>query len=450
MRYFQKSDDEIAAMLAVTGKQSLDELFSSIPDAARLKRELALPKRLDELALKRALSSQAACPNFVSFLGAGATEHFVPEWVSQQLLRAEWYTSYTPYQAEASQGTLQAIFEFQSMVASLFGLPIANASMYDGATAFVEALLMAIRITGKKTVLVSRAIHPEYRTCLHTYFDAANFRIIEIPIDKAGQTDAKALELAFHTASNDIAAIAVASPNFLGRLEDIENIASRAHHADALAVHVTTDMTALALVRSPGSAQMDIAVGEGLGLVGGLNMGGPGVGMLACRKLFLRQMPGRLAGLTTDKHGNPGYVLTLSTREQHIRREKATSNICTNHNLMALAFAMTLSAYGKSGFRDLARINVKKTLYFRRCVHQLGGRIAFLGAHYNETVLDLGHELDERVAHAQAQGIFAGLALERFYPELKGHLLVACTELHRDEDVQRLSEILCGARHDHI
>jgi glycine dehydrogenase subunit 1 len=383
MRYFPKSDDEVQLMLAATGKASLDELFSSIPHAARVRGALRLPKRLDELSMKRALSYAQAHPNMVSFLGAGATEHFVPEWVSQQLLRAEWYTSYTPYQPEASQGTLQAVFEFQSMVSSLFGLPVANASMYDGATALVEALLMAVRITGKKTVLISRALHPEYRQCIKTYFTAAKLRFIEIDFDETGRTNKDAIACALKNTPSDIAALALQSPNFFGRLEDVDDIAKNAHAHDALALQCVTDMTSLALLKSPGSAGIDIAVGEGLGLLGGLSLGGPGVGLLACRKDYVRQMPGRLVGLTTDNSSLPGYVLTLSTREQHIRREKATSNICTNHNLMALAFAMTLSAYGKSGFTALAKTNAKKTIYFRRLLSRSGDVSIWPGEHYN-------------------------------------------------------------------
>lgn len=444
MRYFPQTDETMATMLSAVRKNSVDELFSSIPESLRLKRPLALPKKLDELGIKRELHQFYLPSKYVSFLGAGATEHFVPEWVSQQLLRAEWYTSYTPYQPEASQGTLQAIFEFQSMVASLFGLEIANASMYDGATALVEALLMAVRVTSKKTVVISSAIHPEYRQCIYTYLSSAGYRVVEIGFEESGLTDTGALVHALSTAP-DLAAIAMQSPNFFGRLEDTKEMARLAHRHQALAIAATTDMSSTAIVSPHGANGIDIAVGDGLGLLSGLSLGGPGVGLLASTKQLLRQLPGRLVGLTTDHEGRPGYVLTLSTREQHIRREKATSNICTNHNLMALAFSMTLSAYGKQGFLNLAKANLKKTLYFRRCLRQLGCAPVFNGPHYNETVLDIGQPLKKRLKIAEKQNILAGLPLESFYPQLPGHLLVCTTELHRDQDIQRLSEILCGA-----
>ncbi len=448
MRYFPKSDQEIHCMLRAINKGSLDELFSSIPESARLKDLLSLPKRLDELGIKRELAFAQAGPRTVSFLGAGATEHFVPEWVSQQLLRAEWYTSYTPYQPEASQGTLQAIFEFQSMVASLFGLPVANASMYDGATALVEALLMALRITGKKCVALSNTIHPEYRACVKTYFGAAGLEVIDLDYDKTGQTSQDALERVFRTSASTIGAVAFQSPNFFGRLEAARELTELTHAHNALVVQGVTDMSALAIITSPGAVGVDIAIGEGLGLLGGINLGGPGVGLLACRRQYLRQLPGRLVGLTTDSEGNPGYVLTLSTREQHIRREKATSNICTNHNLMALAFAMTLSAYGKSGFIELAKTNLKKTLYLRSCLKPPGVAISWPGPHYNETVVHVGEQLNTRMRIAEQMGIYAGLNLTRFYPECQGQLLVSCTEMHADADIQQLAEILSGAHDD--
>lgn len=444
MRYFAHTKASVDAMLKHINKNSLGELFSSIPNQARLKNPLALPKPMDELALKRELAPFFWPSDYISFLGAGATEHFVPEWASQQLLRAEWYTSYTPYQPEASQGTLQAIFEFQSMVASLFGLEVANASMYDGATALVEALLMAIRSQGKRTVIISSTIHPEYRETIRTYFGAAQLPYIEIGFDDSGHTNIEELTLAIKDSHGDVAAIAVQSPNFFGRLEDIKKLAHLAHAENALLVGVITDMSCAGLVSSLGYQGADIAVGEGLGLLGGLSLGGPGVGLFACRRSLLRQMPGRLAGKTTDKNGRTGYVLTLSTREQHIRREKATSNICTNHNLMALAFSMTMAAYGRIGLAKLATTNVKKTLYLRRCLKQHGLEVAFKGPHYNETVINLGSVAQRRIAKAEQQHILAGLSLKKFYPTLDGYLLISTTELHQDHHIEELCKILGG------
>jgi glycine dehydrogenase subunit 1 len=449
MRYFAHTAETLNAKLQAVNKDSLDDLFSSIPPHARLKSSLNLPPKMDELQIKRELLPFYTPPSHKSFLGAGATEHFVPEWVSQQLMRAEWYTSYTPYQPEASQGTLQAIFEFQSMVASLLGLEIANASMYDGATALMEALLMAVRATNKKTVILSKTIHPEYRACVHTYLKMGGYSVVEISFDKAGETNIDALVDCLKS-SHDIAAVAIQSPNFFGRVENVKEIAGRVHEHGALMVGCLTDMTATAVLASFGACGADIAVGEGLGLLGGLSLGGPGVGLFAAKKSLLRQMPGRLVGKTVDKHNNPGYVLTLSTREQHIRREKATSNICTNHNLMALAFSMTLAAYGKIGLKTLALNNLKKTLFLRKCLADFGVKAAFFGPHYNETVINLGDEklLEQRVAHLYQKNIVAGLSLKRFYPELAGHLMIATTELHDDSDITTLAKYLSGAHHE--
>lgn len=450
MRYFAHTPSTVDVMLKTINKASIEDLFSSIPSRARLHSALDLPKKLDEFRLKQELQKFSAPLGFKSFLGAGATEHFVPEWVSQQLMRAEWYTSYTPYQPEASQGTLQAIFEFQSMVASLFGLPVANASMYDGATALVEALLMAIRSTQKKTVVLIKTIHPEYRETARTYLPLANFRVIEVGYLHDGSVNLLELATKVEDVKNDLAAIAIQSPNFFGRLEPTKEIAKLAHDNDALLISATTDISANAIMATAGKNGADIAIGEGLSFVGGINFGGPGVGLFACRSDLLRQMPGRLVGQTTDKHGQKGYVLTLSTREQHIRREKATSNICTNHNLMAIAFSMALSAYGKTGLYALANTNVKKTIYFRRCLKEFGLSPAFNGPHYNETVVNLGEQatLEQRFSVAQKLKFIAGVPLSKFYPELAGHLLISTTELHNDEDIMVLAKILAGVCND--
>lgn len=444
MRYFAHTPSSIDTMLKLIGKNTIEELFQSIP-ADATKSKLSLPAPLDELALKRELGGFGAPFTLVNFIGAGASEHFVPEWVSQQLLRAEWYTSYTPYQPEVSQGTLQAIFEFQSMVASLFGLDIANGSMYDGATALAEALLMAVRCTGRRSVVVSSLVHPEYRETVKSYLDPANIRIIEIAYQKSGLTNFE--QIITNLENNDIAAVAIQSPNFFGRIEETKKIAQLAHRHQTFLVGCTTDMSSAALLTSWGECEADIAVGEGLGLVGALNLGGPGVGLFACKKALVRQMPGRLVGQTVDKHFALGYTLTLSTREQHIRREKATSNICTNHNLMALAFSMCLAAYGQTGLVNLAKANLKKTGLFRSAIQRFKLQSAFIGPSYNESVINLGSEslLVERLKKARVKNLVGGLRLSRFYPELSGHLLVNTTELHTDEQINQLAEVLGGA-----
>lgn len=448
MRYFAHTPVTIEHMLKACGKSTLTDLFSSIPKEARLKRDLRLPKKLCELSLKRKLEPFLTPSTFTSFLGAGATNHFAPEWISQQLMRAEWYTSYTPYQPEASQGTLQAIFEFQTMVASLFGMQVANGSMYDGATALSEALLMAVRTKQKKSVILSKSIHPEYREVVRNYFELADLKVFEVDFSPSGVTDLDKLRSIINGIGPDLSAIAVQSPNFFGRIEDVRALSQLAHDHDALAVGVVTDLSVSPLVSSMGSLQVDIAVGEGLGLLGALNLGGPGVGLFATKNSLIRQMPGRLVGQTTDRSGRTGYVLTLSTREQHIRREKATSNICTNHNLMALAFSMNLASFGKSGFLNLAKLNLQKTRFFRRRLLELKGpSLAFSGPHYNETVINFKDQtvLDQRLKEALKENLVAGVSLDRFYPALSGHLLVATTELHEDEQIEKLARILSGA-----
>lgn len=448
MRYFAHTPSSIESMLKTMGKETLMDLFSSIPKKARLDRKLDLPKSLDELSLKRELAPFLSPLNFTSFLGAGATAHFAPEWVSQQLLRAEWYTSYTPYQPEASQGTLQAIFEFQSMAASLLGMQVANGSMYDGATALAESMLMAVRITGKRSVILARSIHPEYREVVHNYLNMADIQVYEADFLTSGITDLENLSHML-TGIGPVASIAVQSPNFFGRIEDVKSLSTLAHEHGAMAVGVVTDLSATALFSSMGHLGADIAVGEGLGLLGSINMGGPGVGLFACKSSLIRQMPGRIVGHTTDKFGTPGYVLTLSTREQHIRREKATSNICTNHNLMALALSMVLVSYGKTGFLNLSLMNIKKTDLLRKHLEKLSGpKVSFLGPHYNETVVEFcdQKERDQRYDKALAKGLIAGVKLEGFYPELSRHLLIATTELHEDEQIESLARILSGVR----
>jgi glycine dehydrogenase subunit 1 len=448
MRYFAHAKETIDEMLRIIGITSLEDLFSSIPPQERLKAPLDLEAPLDELALKRQLKKFLTPLSYRNFLGAGATTHFVPEWISQQLLRAEWYTSYTPYQPEASQGTLQAIFEFQSMVASLFGQDIANASMYDGATALMEALLMAIRTTGKKTVLLCTSIHPEYRQTAKTYLDLGNFSIIEVGFGDEGSLNLAEFSKTVDNVA-DLAAIAIQSPNFFGAIENIDEVFKIAHDHQALLIAITTDVSANAILEPMGN-KADIVIGEGLGFLGNLHLGGPGVGLLASKKNLARQMPGRLVGKTTDKFGLPGYTLTLSTREQHIRREKATSNICTNHNLMALAFSMAMSAYGRSGLLNLAKTNLKKTIFFRKILKDRKVDIAFTGHHYNETVVRLKNIvlLQDRLVCARRQKMIAGLPLGKFYPELASCLLIATTELHEDDDLILLADILAGEIHD--
>lgn len=443
MRYFETTGPARDKIKATLGLAHEHEAFASIPDALKLDRNLHLPAPLDEMSIKRLVMPHAAPPRFTSFLGAGLTPHFVPEWVSQQIMRAEWSTSYTPYQPEASQGTLQALFEYQSVVASLFGQPYANASMYDGATALAEGLLMAVRIKQKKAVAISSLIHPEYRETVRTYLEPAGIAIYQFDFNEHGQSSLNGL---LKERDLNLAAVALQTPNFFARFENLESFKVVAEQHDALLVGVTTEPLALSLIKSMSRSGVDIMTGEGIGFLGAPNLGGPGLGLFACHSDFLRNMPGRLVGRTVDKHGSPGFVLTLSAREQHIRRERAFSNICTNHNLMALAFLMTLSAYGKTGFIDLARINLRKTLYLRKLLMERGIKIQFPGPHFNETIVALKpHQLQDAVTSARAAGMVLGLELSRFYPEFTGHLMISTTELHSDEDISRVANIIAGA-----
>lgn len=448
MRYLPHTQEDLDSMLAAIGRSGIDDLFKSIPASITLGRDLNIPVGASEFELKRELLARSGTSAATCFIGAGATAHFVPELVSQILLRSEWYTAYTPYQPEVAQGTLQAVFEFQSMAASLYGCEIANASMYDGASALAEAILMAKRLKSTANImLVSRAIHPEYRSVVKTYADAAGIIIEEIPLDANGLTDLAALEKLYQVHQDNIAAVAFQTPNFFGQLEDGEKIVADAHAKNILAIAANTEPVAFGAIASPGNYGADICVGEGIGLCGALHLGAPGVGLFATSKQFVRQMPGRLAGETVDSEGQRGFVLTLATREQHIRRERATSNICTNHNLMALAFSITLSTYGKNGFEQLARENIAKTLRFRELAQKNNLEIAFVGPHFNETVLKFGDDktAQERLHDLAQKGIIGGCLLSTWYPELSGCVMIATTELHSEAEMDELLEGLSNA-----
>ncbi len=444
MRFVSTENEDSKKMLQTIGKENIEELFSSIPSNLLFNNLLNIPKAKDERQLKKSLTNLISPLNLVNFLGAGACEHFVPEWISQQLLRAEWYTSYTPYQAEVSQGNLQAIFEFQSMIKSLLGQEIANASMYDGATALVEAVLLAHRINQKNIVLVPNNIHPHYEQTLKTYLQYTSIKIVSINFDKQGMVCFNSFYKALEQFDNQICCACIQTPNFFGLFEDVTAFAKTLSEKNIFSIAVNTDCSALALIKPLGTLGFDVCVSDGIGLVGSLSMGGPGVGLFATKQQYLRQTPGRLVGLTTDKNGNSGFVLTLSTREQHIRREKATSNICTNHNLMALALAMTLSSYGKSGFINLAFNNIHKTIYFRKKLLELGIKPEFNSPHYNETVIKLAssEHVKKFLNKARSKNIIAGLNLGQFYQNLNSHLLIATTELHEDEEITQLATLL--------
>ncbi|HWQ40916.1 MAG TPA: aminomethyl-transferring glycine dehydrogenase subunit GcvPA [Desulfosporosinus sp.] len=447
MDFVPNTDSQRDQLLARIGAKSTEDLFADIPTEVRLQRPLDIRGGMAEQELVKHVKGLAnlnkTVEDYSSYLGAGAYEHFIPSFVDQLLLRSEFYTAYTPYQPEISQGTLQAIYEYQTLVCELTGMDAANASMYDGASALAEAALMACDATRREKILVLETVHPEYRDVLKTYLRPRGVELVGIPF-KAGATDLSALEAALH---EDIAAVLIQSPNFFGGVERAEEIAQLAHAKGALLV-MTVNPVSLGLLKSPGENGADIAVGEGQAFGNPLNFGGPYLGFLATRDKFVRRMPGRIAGVTVDKNGNKGFVLTLQAREQHIRREKATSNICSNQALCALAFTMHLSALGKKGLKELAYLNLQNAHYAAREIAKIPRmRLAFSGPFFHEFVVETKIDPAKVNTLLLEAGIIGGLDLARFYPELDHHLLFCVTETKRkidiDQLVVRLGEIQC-------
>ncbi len=429
MRYLPHTEEEIGQMLQVIGKNSLEELFSSIPEECRRQNLMELPKAKSEyemLAHMNELGRMMKIDGDTKFLiGAGSNDHYIPELVGQLAGRSEFLTSYTPYQPEISQGTLQAIFEYQTLTARLLGVDVANASMYDGASALAEGLLMAIRLGKKrKTVAISGAIHPHYRQVVHTYFQATEYRIVELEVDEHGITDFSILaEL-----QDDLAAVAVGSPNFFGVIEDVGSIAENVHQLGALLVCSFSEPLAFGLYNSPGDLGADIVCGEGQSLGLAKSFGGAALGMFGCKQDFVRAMPGRLVGQTNDLDGKRGFVLTLNTREQHIRREKATSNICSNQGICALSAAIYMSALGGTGLKQLARLNYDKAEYFKQQFVQSGAEIVSHGPTFNEFVVKFGFDFEPVRKKLLGKNIVAGLALGAYYPQLANCYLFGVTE----------------------
>ncbi len=445
MRYLPHTPEEIAAMLETIGKPSLDALFETIPEAARFNRKLDVPSALDEASLMRhlrELAQQNEASKHLSFLGGGIYAHHIPPAVDQLLLRSEFYTAYTPYQPEVAQGTLQAIWEFQTIVSELYGLPLANASMYDGASATAEAALMARRLTKRNKVIVSRCVHPDYREVTETYLrGSAADDYAEVAVDpRSGTYDLPAIDALL---SDSTAAVIVGYPSFFGPLADLTPLSQAVQSRGALLVATNSEPYALALAKPPGKLGAHICVGEGQALACPPQFGGPGVGLFACQddRRYLQQLPGRVCGETVDKNGERGFVLTLSTREQHIRRERATSNICTNQGLLALALAIRSSLLGKRGFVEVAEQCLSKA-------HYLADQIAALPGYelshpkapfFNEfTVRVRGNDAKKLCSELESKGIIAGLDLGRVDPALSDQLLIAVTETHSRSDLDKL------------
>jgi glycine dehydrogenase subunit 1 len=432
-------------MLAAIGAPSVAALFDCVPEKLRLGRPLALPEAGSEqevLAELAELAGRNAHPgSHAWFLGAGTYAHFVPSAVDALASRGEFYTAYTPYQAEISQGTLQTIFEWQTMIAGLTGLEVANASMYDGASATAEAALMALRLTRRRKIAVSAALHPHYRGVLETYLGGLDAELVEIPRAAEGTTASVA---AFVDAAT--ACVIVQQPNFLGCVEDLAACAEAAHAGGALLVSVTTEALSLALLRAPGACGADVACGEAQSFGVPMGFGGPHLGFLATRMSSVRQLPGRLVGATEDTRGRRGFVLTLSTREQHIRRERATSNICTNQGLCLLMATIYLALLGRRGLRALAELNLAKAGYARTRLREAGLRPLLSAPTFNEFAVATRGPAEESLARARDAGIVAGLDLARFAPELGPALLVCATELSSRADIDRLAGVLAGGR----
>jgi glycine dehydrogenase subunit 1 len=445
--YISNTPDDIEAMLASIGLQSIDDLFRSLPDELRLKRPLNLPEGMGEIELTRHMSALAsknqAAGEAVCFLGGGAYDHFIPATVDFIASRSEFYTAYTPYQAEASQGSLQAFFEYQTLICQLTGMDVSNASLYEGGSAVAEALLMAIAVQDRKgEVILPESLHPEYRQTVITYLENLGCPVITVPTPK-GYLDPDDLKKVLN---DKTLAVVVQSPNFFGHLEEAETICKLAHAQKALAI-LSFDPIAMGLLKGPGAMGFDIAVAEGQSLGTPMGYGGPYLGILTCRHEYVRKIPGRLVGETTDRRGNRCWTLTLQTREQHIRREKATSNICTNQGLYALRAAIHLCCLGPQGLKETAELCLRKAHYAAEQLCSVPGvKLKFDRPFFKEFAIQLptGTETAEVLIKLRNQGIFAGLNLGRWYNQHTDSILVAVTENRTKEEIDRLVTSLHG------
>jgi glycine dehydrogenase subunit 1 len=421
-------------MLERIGVSSLEDLFETVPQSLRRRAELKLPSPLTERTLLEHLRSRAALNlpvgRSTSFLGGGAYHHFIPAVVDALASRGEFVTAYTPYQSEVSQGTLQAIFEFQTLICQLTGLEVANASLYDGASAAAEAVLMALRVTRRKRLYLSAALHPHYQQVVRTYTRGLGAEIETLPTEPDGRTRAASL-------APDTAAVIVQYPNFLGCVEDLRTAAEAAHEVGALCISSTNEPLALALLRPPGELGVDIASGEAQGFGVPLSFGGPYVGFLATRQKLVRQLPGRVIGETVDSEGQRAFVMTLTTREQHIRRERATSNICTNQGLCMLRATIYLALLGRAGLRRLAEVNLSLASYAKAKFQQAGFELPYSAPTFNEFVVRVP-DLPARHASLVDRGILPGLPLGELDPERSDQLLVCTTEMNTRDEIDRV------------
>ncbi len=448
MRYLPHCDQGIRSMLDTIGVEKINDLFSGIPENCRLPRDLELHAPLAEADLQRHFQALAAensvDDSWSRFLGGGYYDHHIPAVIDHLISRSEFYTAYTPYQPEISQGTLQAVFEFQTLICQLTGMEISNASLYDGASACAEAVLMALRCSRKRSkVLLSRGLQPRYREVVMTYVRYLDVELVEVPLAADGRTDEDAVK---QLLDEDVAALVIGYPNYLGVVEEIESLSRLAHASGARMLVAAAEPLAMALYRSPGEQGADIVVGEGQSFGLPLSYGGPGVGFIAVRQKDMRSLPGRLVGETVDKDGERGFVLTLSTREQHIRREKATSNICSNQGICAVMVSIYLSLLGKNGLPQLARDNYSRAAYLREQIAVLPGySLPFAASVFNEFVISCPRPASEVLQRLERDKILAGIDLINDYPEIKNGLLICVTEQNDRAQLDRLVDALKGA-----
>ena len=437
MNFLPNTDKDRAAMLETIGAKSIDELFSDIPEALRFKGNMDLPEAMSEwevIKLLRELASKNAAANYATFIGAGSYDHYVPAVVRHVIGRSEFYTAYTPYQPEVSQAVLQSIFEYQTMICELTGMDAANASMYDGASAAAESVTIACGLTRRKKALVSRSVHPETRVVTRTYAGGHGIEVQEVPME-GGVTSVADLEKML---SQDVACVVIQEPNFFGNIEPVDEISAKVAAAGATLI-VQVNPLSLGLLRPPAEYGAEIVVGEGQVLGNPMGFGGPYLGVLAVKDKYLRRMPGRLVGLTTDVRGQRGFVLTLQTREQHIRRERATSNICSNEALNALAATVYLSWLGKQGIKELAEHCVKKAHYLAERISQVKGySIAWNNPFFNEFAVKCPVAPEQIVKSLMKKNILAGYPLGKAYPEFKDYLLIAVTEKRTKKEMDDL------------
>ncbi len=448
MRYIPNTDADCRQMLDAIGVRSVADLFADIPAAVRLKRPLRIPPALSEADLAKYMGGLAAknadVNRYSSFLGAGCYNHFSPAIIGHLISRGEFLTAYTPYQPEISQGTLQAMYEYQTLICQLTGMEVSNASMYEGASATAEGILMAHRVTGRNEVVVARSVHPEYRQVTHTYAQQINLSFKEVPFTPAGTADLKQTK---GLLTDKTACLVVQNPNFFGVVEDLTELAAAAHAVGALLVVAVPEPVSLGILKPPGESGADIVAGEGQALGVPMSYGGPYLGFFATQEKFIRQMPGRLVGATQDREGRTGYVLTLATREQHIRREKATSNICTSEALIALIATIYMQTLGRNGLREVALQNLRKASYAKEKLAKVKGcGLRFSGPTFNEFVLQMKKRPADALKGLLKKQIIGGLELGRFYPELKDCLLVCVTEQNSREEVDALAKAMGGGR----